>query len=188
MGGYGGTALTTCALALSLSVAGCTNGASETITPAGGTPTTGSASTAGGGAEPLQPPPQAQGHNDEDHDHEPAEAVPTWDEASRTGALEVAGQTMRAFARPSLDEATWWDQLRPLLTPAAAIAYEGTDPANVPASAVTGAPVLVDDTSAYLARVEVPTDAGTYAVLLVREGAGQPWLAERITPPESAGP
>ncbi len=48
--------------------------------------------------------------------------------------------------------------------------------------------MLVDDSSAYLARVRVPTDAGPYVVLLAREGAGEAWLVERITPPGTSGP
>lgn len=39
---------------------------------------------------------------------------------------------MIAFAWPALDEDTWWAELEPLLSPAGAAGYVGTDPANVP--------------------------------------------------------
>ncbi len=137
---------------------------------------------------PTQAPPDVHGHTDEDEQLPPPERVPTWDAASRASAAAAAERAMRSFARPRLDAARWWAQLEPLLSPAAALAYQGTDPANVPARKVTGKPVLVDESSAYLARVKVPTDAGRYVVLLAREGAGEPWLVERITPPAASGP
>ncbi|MGY1634285.1 hypothetical protein ACI784_21510 [Geodermatophilus sp. SYSU D01186] len=117
----------------------------------------------------------------------PAPPAPTDDDASRSAALDAASAAVTAFARPTLDPAQWWAELQPLLSPAAATAYEGTDPAAVPASAVTGPPQPTPAVSAYLSTVLVPTDAGEYAVLLVREGDGAPWLVERITPVESAG-
>ncbi|RFU22989.1 hypothetical protein [Geodermatophilus marinus] len=107
---------------------------------------------------------------------------PTDDAASDGAALEAARTAVTAFARPRLDPATWWAGLAPLLSPSAAVAFEGTDPAEVPASAVTGPPRAAADDTAYLATVLVPTDTGDLAVLLVREGAGAPWLVERITP------
>lgn len=190
MGATGRAGVTACVLAVALTVTGCTGGDSETTTSAGatGTPTALASTTTGPSDAPRQAPPQAQGPNDEDHELESPEAVPTWDEASRAEAVEVAGEAMVAFARPALDEATWWRELQPLLSPAAVVAYTGTDPAEVPATQVTGDAVLTDDSSAYLARVDVPTDVGTYAVLLVREGGGEPWLVERITPPPAVQP
>jgi hypothetical protein len=113
---------------------------------------------------------------------------PADDDTSRTTALDAATAALAAFARPALDPAQWWAELQPLLSPAAAVAYEGTDPAAVPASAVTGPPQATPAVSGYLATVLVPTDAGDYAVLLVREGDGAPWLVERITPVESTDP
>jgi hypothetical protein len=137
-------------------------------------------------AASMQAPPDAEGHTDEDHQLPPAEPVPTWDTGSRTSAVRAAEQVMRAFARPTVRAETWWATLQPLLSRSAAIAYQDTDPREVPARRVTGAARLADTSSAYLAAAQVPTDAGTYTVLLVRDGAGAPWLAERITPPESA--
>jgi hypothetical protein len=90
---------------------------------------------------------------------------------------------MTRFARPGLDQPTWWAELRPLFTPSGAVAYEGTNPARVPVRSVTGPGTLVDDTSPYLARVQVPTNAGMYVVLLARSTSDAPWLVERLTPP-----
>ncbi|MGW9114526.1 hypothetical protein [Microbacterium sp. NPDC055683] len=110
--------------------------------------------------------------------------APEWDEESRQAATDAAVKAMTAFARPSLDYDTWWAELEPLLTVQAAQDYAYVDPAAVPASSVTGPGVIVDDTSAYLARVEVPTDAGTYTIIVSRADAGSPWLVSRFTPPE----
>ncbi|QGU28153.1 hypothetical protein [Microbacterium oryzae] len=112
--------------------------------------------------------------------------APEWDEASRQAVVDAAVAAMTAFARPSLDADAWWEGVEPLLTADAAQDYAYVDPANVPASAVTGPAVIVDDTSAYLAHVEVPTDAGAYTLILSREDAGSPWLVSRFTPPEGA--
>jgi hypothetical protein len=113
---------------------------------------------------------------------------PTEDDASQEAALDTATAAVTAFARPALEPGQWWAELVPLLSPAAAAAYEGTDPQAVPASAVTGPPRPTSSVSAYLSTVLVPTDAGEYAVLLVREGDGSPWLVERFTPVDAADP
>lgn len=113
-----------------------------------------------------------------------ARPVPTWDEQSRAGAVEAAQAAMAAFARPSLDYTTWWAELSPLLTQQAQQDYAYVDPANVPATAVTGPPSVVDETSAYVASVEVPTDVGRYTLVLTRADAASPWLTSRFTPPE----
>jgi hypothetical protein len=136
---------------------------------------------------PTQAPPTAAGGSDHDEVLPEPPPSPTWDPASREEATDAATAAMTAFARPRLDAQVWWAQLSPLLTPAAAAAYAATDPRNVPARSVTGSAELVDDSSAYLALVEVPTDAGDYVVLLAREGQDDPWLVERLLPPAQAG-
>jgi hypothetical protein len=115
---------------------------------------------------------------------------PTDDAASATSALSLGTAAVTAFARPDVGPDRWWAELAPLLSPAAALAYEGTDPAEVPARLVTGPAWAGDSPSSFLATVFVPTDAGDYAVLMVREGSGAPWLVERITlvPPDYAPP
>jgi hypothetical protein len=105
----------------------------------------------------------------------------TDDAASDQAALAAGAAAVTAFARPDLPAERWWAELRPLLSPAAIEAYSGTDPAEVPARAVTGPPWEGESPSTYLALTFVPTDVGDYAVLLVRNAGGAPWLAERIT-------
>ncbi|WP_147252108.1 hypothetical protein [Blastococcus sp. TF02-09] len=106
---------------------------------------------------------------------------PTDDAASAASALALGTAAVTAFARPDVAPARWWAELAPLLSPAATLAYEGTDPVEVPAHRVTGPAWSGVSPSSFLATVFVPTDAGDYAVLLVREGGGAPWLVERIT-------
>lgn len=106
---------------------------------------------------------------------------PADDEASRRSAVDLGTAAVTAFARPDLPPDQWWADLAPMLSPAATEAYVGTDPAQVPASAVTGPGWWGESPSNYLALVLVPTDAGEYAVLLVREGGGARWLVERIS-------
>lgn len=120
---------------------------------------------------------------------------PTDDAASSDSALALGTAAVTAFARPDVDPARWWAELTPLLSPAATLAYEGTDPVEVPAHRVTGPAWPGVSPSSFLATVFVPTDAGDYAVLMVREGGGAPWLVERITlvpadhvPPAAAAP
>lgn len=136
---------------------------------------------------PAQPPPAVDGHTDEDGEFASPEPVPAADANSDALAVVAAESVTRVFVRRTVDAEAWWRELRSLLTPAAQAAYEGTDPLNVPASAVTGPAALAASPSAFLARVSVPTDVGAYLVLLVRTGAGAPWLVERLTPPETAG-
>jgi hypothetical protein len=109
---------------------------------------------------------------------------PTPDIDSGARAVQTATATLTAFARPTLDDDQWWAELAPFLSDAARTAYEGTDPANVPVTAVTGPGELGPWESGYLAKVTVPTDVGTYQVLLSRAGQYTPWTVEQITPPE----
>lgn len=143
--------------------------------------------TGGSGQPQAQPEAHADGHTDEDGEFASPPALPVADAASDAAAVVAAEAAMRRFARRAVDAETWSRELLSLLTPAAQAAYSGTDPANVPASAVTGPGMLAASTSAFLARVSVPTDAGAYLVLLVRTGSAAPWLVERLTPPETAG-
>ena len=84
-------------------------------------------------------------------------------------------------ARDPLGQADWWAGVSPLLSPSAVVAYAGTDPAEVPAHRVTGAARVGTSPSAFLASVFVPTDAGDYAVLLVRADAAWPTADTIVT-------
>ncbi len=173
-----------------LSATGCSGGE-----PAAGGPIEAAAPTTPTAATPEPSPgaltPGPTGVPDFHDEHStvaPPAPQPTWDDASRTGATQAAAAIMTAFARPELPSEQWWSELAPLLSPGAQEDYYYVDPINVPARAVTGAARVVDETSAFVAHVEVPTDYGTYLIILSREDADAPWLGERITPPtEPAG-
>ena len=94
--------------------------------------------------------------------------VPTWDEESRESATAAAVAVMTAYARPDLPFDQWWAGLQPLLDGKATQDYAYMDPARIVATSVTGPAVITDDTSAYVAFVDVPTNAGTYGVVLSR--------------------
>ena len=99
--------------------------------------------------------------------------------------MGAATRFMQAFARPGAGkEVSWWAKVKPLLTSQAALDYEGTDPAGVPFTKVTGQPMLVpmpaDSPTDLVAMVAVPTDVGVYTVH-VRTMA--PYPVTRITPP-----
>jgi hypothetical protein len=113
----------------------------------------------------------------------PRPTEPGWDEDSQAAAVAKAEALMEAFARPDLGEEEWWSGLAPLLSVEARLVYSAVDPANVPARRVTGTGKLLEGASAYIAQVQVPTDVGTYSVVLSRDSATAPWQGERITPP-----
>jgi hypothetical protein len=117
----------------------------------------------------------------------PGEPDPVWDDASRAAAVAAATGAVAAFARPDLPYERWWAELAPALSVQAQMDYQYVDPINVPARAVTGPAVLVDEASASVAGVQVPTDVGPYTLTLSRDGAEAGWLVERITPPEGVG-
>jgi len=58
------------------------------------------------------------------------------------------------------------------------------EPARIVATSITGPTIITDETSAYVAFVDVPTNAGTYGVVLSRADAASPWLASRFILPE----
>lgn len=136
--------------------------------------------------EQFTAPPSGVVDADTEETIEP-QPVPVWDDASRASVLEAAETALRAFARPDLDHGLWWAELEPLLTTHAAEDYAYVDPANIPVRGITGEAFIVEDTSTYVATVEVPTDAGPYQVLLTRKNADEPWLVSRLAPVEQAG-
>lgn len=120
--------------------------------------------------------------DNDDRTREPA-IVPTSDR-DRTTAASTATTVMSLFARRDVSADRWIKDLTPLLTPQAAEDYAYTDPANVPATKVTGPAKVVPTDSATLARIHIPTDAGTYLVVLTRD-TDSAWRVARITPPET---
>ncbi len=109
------------------------------------------------------------------------------DAASRAAATDAAVEAMTLFARQDVVAHTWWSELVPLLSARAAQDYRYVDPANVPATGVTGPVKLLPQETPTVARVSVPTNAGVYLLVLSRTAAEPRWVVERFTPPESAG-
>jgi len=109
------------------------------------------------------------------------------DEASKAAATDAGVKVMTLFARRAVPASTWWNDLVPVMTGQAAQAYRNVDPANVPATKVTGPGKVTPASTPQVARVSVPTDAGVYLVILSRTDQDPRWLADRITPPEGAG-
>lgn len=135
--------------------------------------------------EPQSTPATAASEIIDDDTGQPVQtqAVAQWDEESREAVIEAATTAMTLFARPHVDHDTWWSDLEPLLTDQARADYAYVDPAVIPAHTV-GQARLVDESSAYVAAVEVDTDVGAYTVTLIRQTGDSPWLASRFTPPE----
>ena len=177
-----------CAVIAALVLAGCA-GPDQGSAPTPETETISPAASTHAPATPeldrYTPPPSGLIDEDSGETIEPRE-VPTWDESSRREVVAAAENALRAFAQPDAGYDEWWAELEPLLTSQAAEDYAYVDPANVPVKEVAGSGALVDESSAYVGRVEVPTDAGRYTLLLNRRDAGAPWLVSRITPPEDA--
>lgn len=116
---------------------------------------------------------------------EPPSEQAVWDDASRAGAIAAAEAALGAFAQPSLSAEQWWTGLSPFLSATAKDLYAYVDPAAIPVTALTGPGVSVDEFTPAIARIEIPTDAGTYTVVLSREGADpEGWLVEQLLPPE----
>jgi hypothetical protein len=116
----------------------------------------------------------------------PATIGISWDQASKGAAVDTAQKAMSDFARPGVDDKQWANDLARWLTPQATADYSAVDPANVPATRVTGpATLTVDEANGYGVTVAVPTDGGTYTLQLLRTGKDAPWKVNRLTPPAS---
>jgi hypothetical protein len=102
--------------------------------------------------------------------------------ATRDGPQQAAAMALaftRAWADHSKPPAQWLAEVSRYADPEFAAQLASTDPRNVPATRVTGAPHPV---AVYFASasVEVPTDAGTVVVELVSDGRA--WRAVDIHP------
>jgi hypothetical protein len=103
--------------------------------------------------------------------------------AAASAAAKTATAVMSFYARPSANAQAWIEGLGPYLSQDAAAAFADTDPATIPAHQVTGTAQVLSASTAGGALIDVPTDAGTYQLLLLKSGSG--WLVDQITPPKS---
>lgn len=107
-----------------------------------------------------------------------------WDADSKKAAAVVAAKAMADFARPKTEATRWANDFARWLTAQATAAYSAVDPANIPATRVTGAVTLeVDESNGYGVTATVPTDAGPYRVHLLRISKDSAWKVNRLTPP-----
>jgi len=114
----------------------------------------------------------------------PATLGIAWDEASKTSALDTATKAMTLYARPTVTDKAWIQDLGQILTAQATADYQYVDPANIPATKITGTGRLtIDENNGFGCHVAVPTDAGNYDVQLLRSAADKPWQVNRFTPP-----
>lgn len=114
----------------------------------------------------------------------PATLGIAWDESSKAAALETATKAMTLYARPTVTDKVWIQELGQFLTAQATADYQYVDPANIPAKKITGPGKLtVDENNGFGCHVVIPTDAGDYDVQLLRSAADKPWQVNRFTPP-----
>ena len=97
----------------------------------------------------------------------------------QNAALLAARTYIRLWARPGLNQAKWYADLQPWATPQYRRLLSDTNPANVPAHTVTGAPRPVSSTSAVLI-ADVPTDAGPIRITVTDLGGR--WLIASARP------
>ncbi|MEH0984715.1 hypothetical protein [Micromonospora sp. CPCC 205556] len=115
---------------------------------------TGPAPAAGGPAASVTPP-EAFGRDDED-DEGPRAPV--------AAAAPAAAAFATAWARPRLDAASWLNGVTPLCVPRFAAQLRTVDPANLPASRITGRPKATYPIRGGGGQFAIPTDRGTLLV------------------------
>jgi len=114
----------------------------------------------------------------------PATLGIAWDEASKTSALDTATNAMTLYARPTVTDKAWIQDLGQILTAQATADYQYVDPANIPATKITGTGQLkIEENNGFGCHVVFPTDAGIYDVQLLRSAPDKPWQVNRFTPP-----
>lgn len=117
----------------------------------------------------------------------PGQSAPTTASTPRTDEASVAAvEAMTAYVQHHDDEATWWAGLSPYLSPEAKFVIDGTDPAQIPATRITG-DAIATPASASSVSVLVPTDAGQYRFDMTTrgdDGAVGVWVVSGFTAPE----
>jgi hypothetical protein len=170
----------------------------DTPTPGSNSPSPVPTSTLPKTAQVIAPPPPATTTvgppTSTDQPHEPAGTpLPATGTVAAGSAEQSAAWApaaaravgfMHAFARPpaGVNASAWWARVVSYLSPAAAADYAGTDPANVPFTAVTGPATVVpvEAPTELVIVVRVPTDAGDYLVDIQTTPTGL-WVT-RATP------
>lgn len=162
-----------CALAGALTLGGCAT------SPQPSTTTTSAATEPSASTDP--PATEPPGHDDDGADliYTPGARVEPEAEAKT-----LATRFAERWARPKLTADKWWRALAPLSGDSLAELLRDTDPANVPATEVTGAPKATTSVRGD-AVFEVPTNEGTL-VLGLHKADGK-WRVIRIIDFRSSG-
>ncbi len=187
------------ALVASLLLGGCT------ATPDGATPASPPADAGAPAAAPTvdvdgftpaspAPPVPANGMDNQDDDDQvdassaaPGDVIPSGDSITPAVAAKAeltAAAFVRAFTRKDVTGTGWADGYTAYLTPYSQTAYAGTAQSSVPGTRVTGSAALAEQGTNTMtsATITVPTDAGTYQVLLLATNTGD-WLVQRAPLP-----
>lgn len=120
------------------------------------------------GASDGSPLPAGEQAGADDHDEIPAAPPPA------ANAAPVAAAFAAAWARPDLPAETWWRGVASTCDEGFAQTLRSVDPAQVPATRVTGSPAEKQAPRVGMAVYEVATDAGTLTVALA--GVGGRWV------------
>ena len=154
-----------------LALAGCSGDADPEPTPTLETPSTG----------PTQEPSSATPYEDDPEQDGPAE--PSAKAPSNTDETAVADQaraTMTAFWDTSKPQDQWYEALAATMTPAGGEPFEYTLVENVEPATIEGDITVAwdDPESATTATATVPSSAGEFTLLIIRDG--DRWLTDSI--------
>jgi hypothetical protein len=127
------------------------------------------ATCAGSPAKPAAAPPHRA--------YEPSNLPPRATYNAPAGPVVAAASAFVTAWASHQPMASWYPRVSTLATARFAIDLKSTDPANVPASKVTGGGALLASTDG-ATQVYVPTDAGPVTVTLIP--AGSHWLVDGV--------
>ncbi|MFF3867060.1 hypothetical protein [Micromonospora sp. NPDC001898] len=108
---------------------------------------------------------------------DPDGVLPATPSAADAAAVDAAMRFVRAWARPDLPADRWLSGVRPYAVSAYADLLATVEPANIPATQVTGRGQVVAATAERV-DIDVRTDAGVLRVRCVRDGAR--WLVATV--------
>ena len=111
----------------------------------------------------------------------PTSAAPTATPA-KDSPVRVATLFVTAWTKTGNGDQAWMAGMKPWATDKLIASMSGTDPAQVPATKVTGDAALTR-TQAGAATVSVPTDGGRIAVQLLQQGGT--WKANTLAPDDA---
>lgn len=164
------------ALVLLAALGRLTNGVGASAAPAPRPPLTASVPTAPAATTTLSDPTAPA----ESAIASQSSTTPT--EVSAGSPVAVATAFVNAWSTTTQGDASWLAGMKPWGTPSLLSSLTGTDPAQVPATRVTGDAALKSIKGA-TATVSVPTDGGRIAVDLVNQSGT--WKANTLAPDDA---